>query len=270
MARTIKIVRVILAIFIFFIISTDIKAAEVIKAEPVFTTNTPVVKPHIVEPPSKPVQTMTPDLNYVPKVNQNTNVPVVKNATLNVTTSPSPQQTPVKTNSNSTDSTVILNPLLPPAPPAKPIVNPVSNTIQQSQPVIKPTVNQQSNLNQSTNTVKPVSNQTSAQNPAVIPQNISFQKCTKIFPVDSEKLFYLAIASINANRFTINEIQSKSGYVLFSVLQKQFLLSIANVDKKNAIAKITPANNNYYFPEGIVTNIFKYIDLNTDTEITKI
>lgn len=267
MARTVKIL---LALFIFFVISADVRAAEVIKAEPVFTTNTPKVKPHIVEPPSKPVQTTKPDLNYVPKVNPNTNVPVVKNATLNVSTSPSQQQTPIKTN-NSTGTTVILNPAIPTGtPPAKPLVNPVTNTIQTAPPVIKPAVNQQLNLNRTNNTTKPVSTQTTAQNPAVIPQNISFQKCTKIFPVDSEKLFYLAIASINANKFTINEIQSKSGYVLFSVVQKQFLLSVANVDKKNAIVKITPANNNYYFPEGIVTNIFKYIDLNTDTEITKI
>jgi len=266
MARTVKIL---LVLFVFFEILTEVKAAEVIKAEPVFTTTAPVVKPHIVEPPSKPVQTINPDLNYVPKVNQNTNVPVVKNATLNVMTSPSQQKPAVNPSNKSTGSTVILNPAIPTAqPPVKPIINPVTNTIQS--PVIKPAVNQQSSLNQTTNVVKPVSTQTSVQNPAVIPQNISFQKCTKIFPVDSEKLFYLAIASINANRFTINEIQSKSGYVLFSVLQKQFLLSVANVDKKNAIVKITPANNNYYFPEGIVTNIFKYIDLNTDKEVLKI
>lgn len=269
MARTIKIL---LAVLICFITSINVvKAAEVIKAEPIFTKTNTVVKPHIVEPPSKPVQTISPDLNYVPKINQNTNVPVVKNAVINVTTSPTQQKQTVIQNTKSTGSTVILNPAIPSGtPPAKPIVNPVTNTIQSSQPVIKPAVNQQLNLNQTINTVKPVSTQTSSQNPAVIPQNISFQKCTKIFPVDSEKLFYLAIASINANRFTINEIQSKSGYVLFSVLQKQFLLSVATVDKKNAIVKITPANNNYYFPEGIVTNIFKYIDLNTDKEILKI
>jgi len=268
MARTI---RILLTLFIFFVISAYVRAAEVLKAEPVFTTTSPVVKPHIVEPPSKPVQTTTPDLNYVPKVNQNTNIPVVKNATLNVSTSPSQQQNTVNINNKSSGSTVILNPAIPTGtPPAKPIVNPVTNTIQSSQPVIKPAVNQQLNLNQTINSVKPVSTQTTTQNPAVIPQNISFQKCTKIFPVDAEKLFYLAISSINANKFTINEIQSKSGYVLFSVVQKQFLLSVATVDKKNAIVKITPANNNYFFPEGIVTNIFKYIDLNTDTEITKI
>lgn len=248
MARTVKILTI---LFILFTISTDVKSAEVIKAEPIFTTSTPVVKPHIVEPPSKPIQTLNPDINYVPKVNQNTNVPVVKNATINVTTTPKPQ--------NSTTNTTVHQ-------PPKPSVNPQVN-VQQN---VKPAINLQSTQNQTPNIVKPVSNQSVAQNPAVIPQMISFQKCTKIFPVDSEKLFYLAISSINANKFKIDEFQSKSGYILFSVVKKQFLLSVASVDKKNSILKITPANNNYYFPEGILTNIYKYIDLNTDTEILKI
>lgn len=193
-------------------------SAEVIKAEPIFTS-APVIKPHIVEPPSKPVQTLTPSINYVPKMNQTTNAPVVKNATLNISAP--------KTNSTSVST------------PAY------------------------------TTTVKniPVSTQQVSQ---TTPQMISFQNCTKIFPMEAEKLFYLAVASISANKFTIDEMQTKSGYVLFSVVKKQFLLSVATVDKKNAIIKITPANNNYYFPAGIVNNIFKYIDLNVGSEITKI
>jgi len=249
MARTVKILTI---LFYFFIISADVKSAEVIKAEPIFTTTSPIIKPHIVEPPSKPVQTLTPDINYVPKINQNTNVPVVKNATLNITT------TPVSPKTNTTTASTTVNTIK------------LNTPAVQSKPAERPAINLQSSAIQNTTVVKPVSSQSSAPNPAVVPQMISFQKCTKIFPVDSERLFYLSLASITANRFNINEIQSKSGYILFSVRQKQFLLSIATVDKKNAIVKITPANNNYYFPEGIVTNIFKYIDLNTDTEISKI
>ena len=267
MARTIKILAI---AFIILVFQNGVKAAEVLKAEPVFTTSTPVVKPHIVEPPSKPVQTLKPDLQYIPKVNQNTNVPIVKNATLNITTSPNQQTPTVKPQVNTNSTIVNLNTNVNQAP--KPVINPVINTNLQAQPNIKPAVNTQQTQNKTlnTNTVKPAATQTSVQNPAVIPQNISFQKCTKIFPVDSEKLYYLAISAVNANKFTIDEIQSKSGYILFSVVKKQFLLSVASVDKKNAIVKITPANNNYYFPEGIITNIFKYIDLNTDVEISKI
>ena len=212
MARTVRILGILL---IFCLMASVGYSAEVIKAEPIFSS-APVIKPHIVEPPSKPVQTVTPAINYVPKMNQTTNAPVVKNATLNISAPKTTQ-----------------------------------------------------NLNYTTKSVSstPVATQQVSQ---TTPQMISFQNCTKIFPTDTEKLFYLAVASISANKFTIDEVQSKSGYVLFSVVKKQFLLSVATVDKKNAIIKITPANNNYYFPAGIVSNIFKYIDLNINSEITKI
>ena len=37
----------------------------------------------------------------------------------------------------------------------------------------------------------------------VVPQNVTFENCTKIFNVNEEKLFYLTLASISANRFLV-------------------------------------------------------------------
>lgn len=93
-------------------------------------------------------------------------------------------------------------------------------------------------------------------------QNVSFEQCTKIFKVDSENLFYLTISAINANRFNITEIQSKTGYILFNAVGKEFLANIVKIDDKRSILRITPVNNVYYFQPGIVLNIFKYIELN--------
>lgn len=104
----------------------------------------------------------------------------------------------------------------------------------------------------------------------VQPQLVDFGICSKFFRLDSKKLFYLTLASVNANRFKIDEIQSKSGYVLFSAAQKQFLASIITVDSKNSMLKITPCNNIYYFPVGIVQNMFKYIELNFNTPVEKL
>lgn len=106
--------------------------------------------------------------------------------------------------------------------------------------------------------------------PPIQPQPIDFINCTKFFKLDSQKLFYLTLAGVNANRFKIDEIQSKSGYVLFTVAQKQFLASVINVDAKNSMLKITPCNNIYYFPAGIVQNMFKYIELNINTTIERL
>ncbi len=93
-------------------------------------------------------------------------------------------------------------------------------------------------------------------------QNVPFEQCTKIFNMDSENLFYLTIAGINANRFQIDEIQSKTGYILFNAVNKEFLASVVKLDSKNSLLRVTPANNVYYFQPGIVLNLFKYIELN--------
>lgn len=114
--------------------------------------------------------------------------------------------------------------------------------------------------------VKPIS----AIATPVQPQLVSFDSCFKFFRFDSQKLFYLTLASINANHFKIEEIQSKSGYIIFSVSQKNFLASVINIDGKNSGLKITPCNNIYVFPVGIIQNMFKYIELNTNTPIEKL
>lgn len=93
-------------------------------------------------------------------------------------------------------------------------------------------------------------------------QNVPFEQCTKIFNIDAENLFYLTIAGINANRFQIDEIQSKTGYILFNAVNKEFLASVVRLDSKNSLLRVTPANNVYYFQPGIVLNLFKYIELN--------
>ena len=93
-------------------------------------------------------------------------------------------------------------------------------------------------------------------------QNVPFEQCTKIFNIDAENLFYLTIAGINANRFQIDEIQSKTGYILFNAVNKEFLASVVKIDSKNSLLRVTPANNVYYFQPGIVLNLFKYIELN--------
>lgn len=104
-------------------------------------------------------------------------------------------------------------------------------------------------------------------NPLTVSQSISFEDCTKIFNINQEKLFYLTLASISANRFNIDEIQSNNGYIIFSANRNKYLASIAKIDKTNAILKITPCNNIYNFPPGVITNTFKYIDLNLMAKI---
>ena len=99
------------------------------------------------------------------------------------------------------------------------------------------------------------------------PRNVTFAECAKTYNMPVDKLYLLSIDSISANRFEIKELQSKMGYVLFRAAGRDFLATSAYYGANKSILRITPANNNYYFAPGIVLNIFKYIDLNSDAEI---
>ena len=101
----------------------------------------------------------------------------------------------------------------------------------------------------------------------ITPQNVEFKTCTRTYILPAEKLFYMAIASVNANKFQIEEIQSKTGYILFTAVNKQYLASIVSVDSTHSMLKINPTNNNYFFPPGVVLNFFKYIDLYGSTPL---
>lgn len=99
------------------------------------------------------------------------------------------------------------------------------------------------------------------------PQNIAFENCSKMFAINKEKLFYLTLSAVTANKFSIDELQTNNGYIIFSAANKKYLATIAGIDADNSILKITPCNNIYYFPSGILINMFKYIDINLNSEI---
>lgn len=119
--------------------------------------------------------------------------------------------------------------------------------------------------------VKPISELTRQSTlPPTVSQDVDFLNCTRFFKLDNQKLFYLTLSGINANRFLIDEIQTKSSYVLFTAAKKQFLASVIAIDNQNSMLKITPCDNSYIFPIGIVQNIFKYIELNFAAPVEKL
>ena len=112
--------------------------------------------------------------------------------------------------------------------------------------------------------IKSNSNNTTIYNHS---SKIPFENCTKIFAVNNEKLFYLTLGAISANNFIVEEIQTENGYIIFYAARNKYLATIASVDAQNSIIKITPCNEYYVFPPGVLLNIFKYIELNLNTEL---
>lgn len=111
------------------------------------------------------------------------------------------------------------------------------------------------------NTVTTVQNQ-DTQTALTVSQQIDYRDCTKIFKLNQEKLFYTTINAISANNFTLKEIQTENGYLIFKAAGRDYLATISEIDINNSLLKITPCNNIYYFQKGIIVNMFKYIELN--------
>ena len=88
-----------------------------------------------------------------------------------------------------------------------------------------------------------------------------------MFAVNKEKLFYLTLGAISANNFLVEEIQTENGYIIFYAAKNKYLATIAGIDGQNSILKISPCNEVYIFPPGVLINMYKYIELNLNMEV---
>jgi hypothetical protein len=93
---------------------------------------------------------------------------------------------------------------------------------------------------------------------------------SKSYKTSAENLLYLLLAAINAQNYSIEEIQFKTGSVLFKAYQKEFIASIANKDGYNSFIKIIPADNNYNFSPVLLQKLHNYIESNNGISFQKI
>ncbi|MBR6162309.1 hypothetical protein IKQ26_00225 [bacterium] len=96
------------------------------------------------------------------------------------------------------------------------------------------------------------------------------QMCSRTYKMGSENLFYIFLAALNQYNVKIEEIQSRTGTILFKTNSKEFLVSISNKDSNNSYIKIIPADNNYNFSPVIIQKILSYIDMNNNTKYVNI
>ena len=100
-----------------------------------------------------------------------------------------------------------------------------------------------------------------------IPSSIDFSKSYK---TTSENLLYLLLSAINAQNYSIEEIQFKTGSVLFKAYSKEFIASVSAQDNTNSYIKIIPADNNYNFSPLLLQKLHNYIEVNNSTIFQKI
>ena len=98
----------------------------------------------------------------------------------------------------------------------------------------------------------------------------NYRDCIRLYKLPFEKLFYLALSSVNENKFEIVEMQSRNGYILFEAEGREFLLTVMKKDKNFTFLRLTPADNNYYFSPFIPQKIFRQVDVNFNTEVKEL
>ena len=92
------------------------------------------------------------------------------------------------------------------------------------------------------------------------------QVCYKIYPKDADTLFMNAVAAIGSDsHYTISEIQSKNGYILFLHGSKYYLLTLTKRYQSQTEIKILPQNSEFTEGNTVAQNIFNLIDLKLKT-----
>lgn len=92
----------------------------------------------------------------------------------------------------------------------------------------------------------------------------------KSYKTSSENLLYLLLSAINEHNYLIEEIQFKTGSVLFKAYTKEFVASVSAKDGFNSFIKIVPADNNYNFSPMLLEKLHSYIEMNNSIIFQKV
>ncbi|MCD7878735.1 MAG: hypothetical protein LUG16_02240 [Candidatus Gastranaerophilales bacterium] len=103
-----------------------------------------------------------------------------------------------------------------------------------------------------------------------IKSGISAGDFSKSYKTSSENLLYLLLSAISENNYLIEEIQFKTGSVLFKAYTKEFIASVSEQDGVNSFVKIIPADNNYNFSPSLIEKLHTYIESNNKINFQKI
>ena len=98
----------------------------------------------------------------------------------------------------------------------------------------------------------------------------NYKECIRQYKLPVQKLYFLAVSAIPANKYEIKEMQSRNGYVIFEADGREFLLTAMKKDKSYSYLRLTPCDNNYYFSPSIPQKIFRYIDVNFNEEVKEL
>lgn len=118
--------------------------------------------------------------------------------------------------------------------------------------------------------------QQKAQAENIIPQATAIKTIqtssdfAKSYKTSSENLLYLLLSAINECNYPIEEIQFKTGSVLFKAYTKEFIAYVSSKDGFNSFIKIIPTDNNYNFSPALIQKLHTYIENNNTAYFQKL
>ena len=99
----------------------------------------------------------------------------------------------------------------------------------------------------------------------------SLEECYKLYPNDADTVFMNAVAVLNtANEYTISELQSKNGYILFLNAGKYYLLTVTKRYQNQTEVKILPQNSDYSLGSVVAADVFSLLSEKLKTPIEQV
>lgn len=89
--------------------------------------------------------------------------------------------------------------------------------------------------------------------------------CNKNYSVSADNLYLLTLSALNSTgQYEVVEMQSKSGYIMFKALNKNYIVTISKEGTNSSSIKILPANSDFAPGTAIQKAIFDTIDQNIE------
>ena len=84
--------------------------------------------------------------------------------------------------------------------------------------------------------------------------------CIKEYPLNHKELYLNALSAINAHKFEVIEMQSKSGLILFQTGKGEYVATVYFTKSGSSEIKVLPANSNFSAGIEVQRTIFATLD----------
>ncbi len=95
--------------------------------------------------------------------------------------------------------------------------------------------------------------------------------CEKNFGLNADELYLLTLSILNGTgQFMVEEIQSKNGYILFSINEQKYIAQISKINSLSSNIKILSATSDYTKGTNVQKMVFDALNLNIKNTLKQV